>query len=242
MSSTINASTASGGGIITSADASGILQLQTAGTPAVTINASQNVGIGTSSPSSPLQVVSAANALAITINGRSSDNLGAVVFYANNGSTQHATVTASASEFRLSSVPVAAVQTFYTNAAERMRIDSTGQQSSTIVGYGTYNEYKCRAWIYFDGSIATPSIKGSGNISSITDNGLGDYTVNFTTAMPDVNYAYNITNDSGGSNSVRYSCTTTISAGSLRFTTRWLSTIGSGPVEDQPYVRVSIFR
>ena len=43
MSSTINASTASGGGVITTADASGILQLQTAGTTALTIDASQNV-------------------------------------------------------------------------------------------------------------------------------------------------------------------------------------------------------
>ena len=43
MSSTINASTASGGGVITTADASGILQLQTAGVTALTIDASQNV-------------------------------------------------------------------------------------------------------------------------------------------------------------------------------------------------------
>jgi hypothetical protein len=43
MSSTINASTASGGGVITTADASGILQLQTAGTTALTIDASQKV-------------------------------------------------------------------------------------------------------------------------------------------------------------------------------------------------------
>ena len=56
MSSTINASTASGGGVITSADASGILQLQTAGTPAVTIVASGNVGIGTISPGYLLDV------------------------------------------------------------------------------------------------------------------------------------------------------------------------------------------
>lgn len=56
MSSTINASTASGGGVITSADASGVLALQTGGTTAVTIDASQNVGIGTSSPSSALQI------------------------------------------------------------------------------------------------------------------------------------------------------------------------------------------
>ena len=60
MSSTINASTASGGGIITSADASGILALQTAGVTGLTIDASQNVGIGTSSPrASKLDVLSA---------------------------------------------------------------------------------------------------------------------------------------------------------------------------------------
>ena len=59
MSSTINASTASGGGVITTADASGILQLQTAGVTALTIDGSQNVGIGTSSPDSVLSVYAA---------------------------------------------------------------------------------------------------------------------------------------------------------------------------------------
>jgi hypothetical protein len=48
--------------------------------------------------------------------------------------------------------------------------------------------YACRAWVNFNGT-STVSIRSSGNVSSITDNGTGDYTVNFTTAMPDVNYA-----------------------------------------------------
>ena len=96
------------------------------GAEAMRITSSGNVGIGTSSPSGPLNVVSASSSLAIAINGRSSDNLGAMYFYANNGSTQYATITTSATEFRLSSVPAAAVQTFYTNGAERMRIDSSG--------------------------------------------------------------------------------------------------------------------
>jgi hypothetical protein len=48
--------------------------------------------------------------------------------------------------------------------------------------------YACRAWVNFNGT-GTVAIRGSGNVSSITDNGTGDYTVNFTTAMPDTNYA-----------------------------------------------------
>ena len=53
---------------------------------------------------------------------------------------------------------------------------------------GTAPIYPCRAWVNFNGS-GTVAIRGSGNVSSITDNGTGDYTVNFTTAMPDANYA-----------------------------------------------------
>lgn len=46
----------------------------------------------------------------------------------------------------------------------------------------------CRAWVNFNGT-GTVAIRGSFNVSSITDNGTGDYTVNFTNAMPDSNYA-----------------------------------------------------
>lgn len=48
--------------------------------------------------------------------------------------------------------------------------------------------YACRAWVNFNGT-GTVAIRASGNVSSITDNGVGNYTVNFTTAMPDANYA-----------------------------------------------------
>lgn len=57
-------------------------------------------------------------------------------------------------------------------------------------GYGSVaTAYGCRAWVNFNGS-GTVAIRASGNVSSITDNGVGDYTVNFTTAMPDANYSY----------------------------------------------------
>lgn len=48
--------------------------------------------------------------------------------------------------------------------------------------------YVCRAWVNFDGT-GTVSIRGSGNVSSITDTNVGQWTVNFTTALPDVNYS-----------------------------------------------------
>ena len=52
------------------------------------------------------------------------------------------------------------------------------------VAIGTF----CRAWVNFNGS-GTVAIRASFNVSSITDNAAGLYTVNFTNAMPDVNYS-----------------------------------------------------
>ena len=49
--------------------------------------------------------------------------------------------------------------------------------------------YAARAWVNFNG-VGTVSITASGNVTSITDNATGDYTVNFTTAMPNANYSF----------------------------------------------------
>ena len=66
---------------------------------------------------------------------------------------------------------------------------------AAINASGTAPIYACRAWVNFDGTSGSGTgssditIRGSGNVSSITDNGTGDYTVNFTTAMPDADYS-----------------------------------------------------
>jgi hypothetical protein len=58
-------------------------------------------------------------------------------------------------------------------------------------GYGSVaTAYGCRAWVNFNGT-GTVAIRASGNVTSITDNGTGDYTVNFTTALPDINFSIN---------------------------------------------------
>jgi hypothetical protein len=86
------------------------------------------------------------------------------------------------------------------------QLSATGTPSSTtfLRGDNTWNgvaslttasgsapSYSARAWVNFNGT-GTVAIRASGNVSSITDNGTGDYTVNFTTAMSDANYAYHI--------------------------------------------------
>lgn len=56
-------------------------------------------------------------------------------------------------------------------------------------GYGSVvTAYGCRAWVNFNGT-GTVAIRASGNVSSITDNGTGNYSVNLTIAMPDANYS-----------------------------------------------------
>lgn len=47
--------------------------------------------------------------------------------------------------------------------------------------------YACRAWVNFNGT-GTVAIRGSGNVISITDNAVGNYTVTFSTPMPDASY------------------------------------------------------
>lgn len=65
----------------------------------------------------------------------------------------------------------------------------TSQNFKMNSGYGSVaTAYGCRAWVNFNGT-GTVAIRASGNVSSITDVGVGSYTVNLTTAMPDVNYS-----------------------------------------------------
>lgn len=55
--------------------------------------------------------------------------------------------------------------------------------------------YTAKAWVNFNGT-GTVVIRAAGNVSSVTDNAVGDYTVNFTNDMPDANYAVCVGNGS----------------------------------------------
>jgi hypothetical protein len=106
---------------------------------------------------------------------------------------------------------------------------------------GTAPIYACRAWVNFNGT-GTVAIRESGNVSSITDNNTGDYTVNFTTAMVDANFSLSATCNGesglvvcGSANSTTYSTT------SARFRVRVPDTDISFS-RDSANVSVAIFR
>jgi hypothetical protein len=130
-----------------------------------------------------------------------------------------------------------ATQTLTNKTLTTPNIDSA--QFATVSG--TAPLYACRAWVNFNGT-GTVAIRASGNVSSITDNGTGDYTVNFTTAMPDTNYSTLCTcGQVGGGTGNRVNVGTV----SQPFTTavRVLNALGSNTAsDDSTYYGVAIFR
>lgn len=73
-----------------------------------------------------------------------------------------------------------------------------GDGSATFAGAVT-STTTAKAWVNFNGT-GTVAIRASNNVASITDNGSGNYTVNFTTAMANANYAILLTSDMAGNN------------------------------------------
>ena len=69
----------------------------------------------------------------------------------------------------------------------KLRWSGSEIKTGVLNASGDAPTYACRAWVNFNGT-GTVAIRAAGNVSSITDNGVGDYTINFTTAMPDANY------------------------------------------------------
>lgn len=121
--------------------------------------------------------------------------------------------------------------------------DSSGNLSFNS-GYGSSTvAYGCRAWVNFNGSTATPStIRGSGNVSSVTKNGSGDYTVNFTTALADANYA--ITGAAGqNTTSLRVVCPNYNLAAPTTSAVRIQVPLGDGAtLADSTLVCIAVFR
>ena len=81
-----------------------------------------------------------------------------------------------------------------------IKTETLSTPSNATVPVDTVVNGTAKAWVNFNGT-GTVAIRRAFNVGSITDNGAGDYTVNFTTAMPDANYAPAIATQRNGINS-----------------------------------------
>jgi len=170
MSTIINADTS--GGLKLTSDTSGQLELQSAGSTKVTMDTSGNVGI---EKDTLLSFYPADQSYANIKFEWDTGDAGYLHSTAFNG------------------------MKWTTNGSERMRIDSSGNLKFNS-GYGSVaTAYGCRAWVNFNGT-GTVAIRDSGNVSSITDSGVGIYLVNFTTNMPDINYSVSLVSGSNMNN------------------------------------------
>ena len=184
------------------------------------------------------------------------DNSGSLVLQTNSGTTALTIDTSQRAAFVAGTAALPAITTtgdtntgIFFSAADTIDFAeggaAVGQFDSSAnfkfnSGYGSVaTAYGCRAWVNFNGT-GTVAIRGSGNVSSITDNGTGDYTVNFTTALPDANYSAT-TLGSDTANDTRnpgYSFIS-MSTSAYRFL---IGATSSNSVQDRPHVFVSVFR
>jgi hypothetical protein len=190
------------------------------GTESMRIDASGNVGIGTSSPFGRFEVSggngtlgrftgsgSAFQGIGVRNNHANSSTYGATFYDAlNENAAPVANMVADintdgSSSWSWSTQPAG---TRTDRRVERARITSGGHFQFNS-GYGSVaTAFGCRAWVNFNGT-GTVSIRASGNVSSITDNNVGDYTLNFATALTDADYSVAgiSTGPAGSSMSVR---------------------------------------
>ena len=123
-----------------------------------------------------------------------------------------------------------------------LKLDTLSNKAGTAsVPSDTIVSGTAKAWVNFNGT-GTVAIRRAFNVSSITDNGTGNYYVNFTEAMPDANYAAVGTHNSVSGD---VSCTFIGHASYGGLNTASAATVNttiSGSLTDPSYVFVAVFR
>jgi hypothetical protein len=122
-----------------------------------------------------------------------------------------------------------------------IKTETLSTPSNATVPVDTVVNGTAKAWVNFNGT-GTVAIRRAFNVSSITDNGTGDYTVNFTTAMPDADYAYSTTgredeSGTGAWSAIPVPFRTAQTTTAFRITSR----VAGGSAYDANSVAVAIF-
>jgi hypothetical protein len=122
-------------------------------------------------------------------------------------------------------------------------IATTLSNGSVSVPTATVVNGSAKAWVNFDGT-GTIAARGSFNVASLTDNGTGDYTVNFTAALTDANYSSLMLGRSPvGTVAMTIGGSSSRTASSVRFVVNYANnTSGAGTAFDVSLCDVAIFR
>ena len=112
-------------------------------------------------------------------------------------------------------------------------------RANSIQNTSGVEQYLAKAWVNFNGT-GTVAIRAAGNVSSITDNGVGDYTVNFTSALADANYSAVIT--TGDTANLIYGALAVVASPQTTTAARFQTRNGITPLADAAFVNVAIFR
>ena len=201
--------------------AANTIAIHTSGTEDIRITSNGWVGVGTTTPANTFSVKGTGivaerdvdtDRMVLTYND--------INVYANaSGGTNHNIFTLR--------------QSNNTTSNNRLRVTATGLFQFDS-GYGDIaTAYGCRAWVNFNGT-STVAIRASGNISSITDSGTGQYTVNYSTSLTDANYSL-VGTTNQDTRVVSISSLST-SGGAIR------TTNAGGALEDESVICVGVFR
>lgn len=141
------------------------------------------------------------------------------------------TPTAPTASAGTNSTQIATTKFVNSEIANDVGVANSSLVKTALNASGTAPIYACRAWVNFNGT-GTVAIRESGNVSSITDNGAGNYTVNFATAMPDANYSAVTSSEFSEARTQTFS-TSSVQLGMYN---------SSGAISDATYISASIFR
>jgi hypothetical protein len=130
---------------------------------------------------------------------------------------------------------------FVIDSNVKQRLDTNFERKTvTKNGSTLYPAFDCRAWVNFNAT-GTVAIRASGNVSSITDNGIGIYRVNFSQNMPDTSYSANANSSFDGTVGGRDNSTNVYAHG-LSYADIASCRAPSGNFEDPIICNVQIFR
>jgi hypothetical protein len=140
--------------------------------------------------------------------------------------------------------------TVLTSASDLAAANLTGNVAAARItdalnASGSAPIYACRAWVNFDGTTLPGTIRASGNVSSVTRSGAGQYLVNFSTALPDTAYSTLCTQGQGSSGTAFSHINTTANGGTtpVAYTTTQVSVASSSnQYFDAGFFCVAVFR